>query len=191
MSVGDWIAIAAIVLTILGAIIGCVWLAGRWFERANTAVEKIPEFETRLNAFETKLDEVVATVAKIFAIIAKNSDSQLLKSSSPIQLTESGEKLFDRVGGSQIVKNHFDKIPIKEDMNPYKIQKACTDFAFLKLMDTLSAEEEDAVQLVAYKDGIAVETILNVLGIRFRDAWLERMGLDVEVVGKHELEAQT
>lgn len=183
----EWVADASAFVTIGGAIAAFAFWLGSMHANMKANVKSIEKTEKnleetkksakntekRIDKVVSKLNQVARDVVEIQRILAKNSGNQFLQSSSPIQLTKDGEKLFDRVKGPQIVKNHLDKIPIKEDMNAYEIQKTCTDFAILNLIDILPAEEKDAVQLVAYEDGIDLESILHVLGICFRDEVLK------------------
>ena len=76
-------------------------------------------------------------------------------------------------------------------MNEYEIQEACRNFVFLSLMNELSEEEKEDVQSVAFKEGIAIETVLNVLGVGFRDKLFKIKNLSIHEIDKFETEVQT
>ena len=76
-------------------------------------------------------------------------------------------------------------------MNEYEIQEACIDFAFSSLMNELSADEKKSVQSVAFTEGIAIETILNVLGVSFRNALFDIKNLSIHEIDKYEKDSQT
>ena len=171
-------ALTGLIAVFLALAAGAGWFLW-WVACTHKDVKRIPEIET-------KLDRLSVSVAEILGIVKTKPEMSVVQSLSPVQLTEYGEELFDQVNGEKIVKNHIDKVKVTEGMNEYEIQEACTDFAFLRLMELLSDDEKTAVQSVAYKQGIAIETILNVLGVRFRDEMFRIKELSIHEIDKYE-----
>lgn len=180
MSVEAWIELIAITITVLGACGAFLW----WAACTHKDVKRIPEIET-------KLDRLSISVAEILGIVKSKPDMKAVQSTSPVQLTAYGEALFSDVNGKQIVRNHIDKVQIQENMNEYEIQEACIHFAFSSLMNELSEDEKKGVQSVAFTEGIAIETILNVLGVSFRNALFDIKNLSIHEIDKYEKDSQT
>ena len=171
------IIIAAItILGFLGSIGVFIWKTSRWVggvenglgrvERgvgaANTAAA---EDRSSLRSF---MDEIRNDIKKIFLSLPP----PVVKSSSPVTLTELGEKIATSFGAADWAKELAPTIANRiVGMAAFEIDEFCQEYVHVKVDDTHKTQ----VTRVAYEFGIDRQKVLNVLRVVLRDELILRV----------------
>ena len=169
---GSWIFI-------LGALVFIGWKASTW--KANIE-HRLSSVEKTMETFSGKLDEVYIAIIGRFGRAVE-------KSTSPVTLTEYGVELAGKIDAQKVVDAYADKLHREtENMNAYKVQEYCFSFCKEKLPDDLEQNDKtyfDKISNVAYEEGINIEKLTRVLGIKLRDKVLSMKGKSHAEIDEH------
>ena len=118
------------------------------------------------------------TVGHIHAKIDKLPED-IFRHSSPLSLSEYGQKLSDKIDASAIAskyKRQLISVVKEQNMRPYQIQQSCFDFSKKEILSDLKENDEEQYnQLtdVAFNEGVEVEVLMKITGLVLRDQVLE------------------
>lgn len=102
-----------------------------------------------------------------------------VKIDSPMSLTDYGEKLIADTKADALAEKYADNIKTTDDMNDYRIQEACFDYAYAKLLAAVSDEERDLLEGAAFQRGLPMGHVLQAIGVRLRDYKFQQHGRKV------------
>ena len=185
---GDIIAIAIAVLGFL--LYGIRWLITLDLRmkdlepiRKNAqAIAETPEKVESLSKTVESLSKTVGglsiTVGHIHAKIDKLPED-IFRHSSPLSLSEYGQKLSDKVDAPAIAskyKRQLISVVKEQNMRPYQIQQSCFDFSKKEILSDLKENDEEQYNKltdVAFNEGVEVEVLMKITGLVLRDQVLE------------------
>ena len=130
-----------------------------------------------------RFDGLEKIIGKMFDAIIKKD---IAKSSSPIILTEFGITLKEKIDVDSLVEKYAKHLQIADGANEYHIQKSCFDFTDNYLLDLVSDKERDALENLAFEEGIPLDKVLRVCGIRLRDYKFKELGKKIPAEDKPE-----
>lgn len=169
---GTIIAIAGVVSTFFFFSIRVTWHSSKW---KNNVDDKLKELEPVRTGFQSMSDKV-EDLWKYFL------RDKVTGPGSPLTLTNLGKEISKCINAKELVKEYLPELikSIKSDtiLSAFDIQDLSVDFATQVLMSLLLPGQKDLIKNEAFVRGIALEKILEVMSIEFRDAWLEKKGLD-------------
>jgi len=209
LTTGNWIAICAIGVPILGSLIYVIFRAGglsrdvksvnsfifkagglsKDVSNINTNVKDIQidvkDLQERMPKMETSLEGILIRVPKIEDNIIKLYQRKYTGTGSPRYLNDYGKKILKDSGIEYFIEKHYDeivKIVKEEDItNAYKAEETIIDvLARYKDRDEYIGEFETR----AFKGGTDVSTLLFVVAIHIRDKIFKSIGLKVEDIDK-------
>lgn len=135
---------------------------GRWKSEVDKDREIFKEF---IEKVEGKLDEIL-----------EHFSPRLIATNSPLQLTETGEKISEEIEGKEWAYKVAEGI--KENtsgMSPYEIQSYCKEL--VKLRYIFNEDEKFLIGKSAYENGISRDKVLDVLIIELRNQLLKIHGI--------------
>ena len=168
-------------------------LAGWTINKVSTITANHSSLSKSLDSSSKYIDEIRADLSYLKGALAQFlsapvSKERLLDTHSPIALTEAGVKLATQMGAEQIIASNFDRIAEniegKNLKNAYDIQQYAMQTAAVEPEKFFSPADVDSIKNVAFKKGLGLFSIGNVLGVMIRDAYLKRKGIDISEVDK-------
>lgn len=152
-----------------GILVGVFWLGG-W----KTRLDGLPkQLETTL---QVNFQEIKS---KLDLIVSFSSPIRLQQ--SPVQLSDIGKKVAEDIYIDEWIGEYAAEFSGDlEDKNAYEIQEFCfqyaqTDFR-LSVKDAPPREGlQEALEMAAYKHGLQLSHVLEVIGLVLRDKILERL----------------
>ena len=136
-----------------------------------------------LNEKFNKLDKTVGIMKNKIDIIWVD---ELARSSSPLQLNERGQKIFDKSGIKKIIKERFEElyqaVKEKNPRNAYWVQE------YAKLAVYKLKQDEKLLpklEVSAYETGTDIDVILFVGSIYLRNKILPKFNCKPEDIDKH------
>ena len=171
----EWIVVTAIVglaITLFGAIIKF----SRW-----TAV-----VDADRNQFREFMREIRDDIKEIFKRLP---GEPVEKVTSPISLTDYGDKLSQLINASEIADIQITKVTkAVENFNAYQIQEYCFSFSKGDLLNELKenhADLYDKIHEVAFEEGIEVEKLTRVIALELRDKILSTLDKPHAEIDQH------
>lgn len=123
-------------------------------------------------------NESVGAVKKSLRKLEDNSDQILLilapeaKGSSPLQLTELGDRIAESIGSIGVVTEVYKNLVNRtKEKTPYQVQKICLDY--MENEFSPSVELKEAIENCAFENGVLPRNIRRVIAILVRNALLE------------------
>ena len=160
-----WHILSAIVAFILGA----TWWVASTHLKVNWLADDVKGIKISIKDIEKSIEGISTNIRK----------NEVSASKSPSQLNETGIKISEGINGKEFVKKHLNAINYNNEMNEYQIQQACFDYTQSELIDKISIEERKALEMVAYNQGVSIQTVLTVLGFDLRNAKFKSLGIDI------------
>ena len=144
-----------------------VWKIAAW----KTGVDsKLFHHEGKL----TYLDDVVKDIHQV--IMQRDGGRPVILSDSPLKLSDYGIELAEKIAADEIVARYTMQMHnATRGMNAYQIQEYCADFCRDKLPADLENNYPDmfaTLSDVAFNEGIVMEKLTQVIGIKLRDKML-------------------
>ena len=167
-------------------------------ENNKTIIDNQDKICTKL---ENKVDDVnrlffdllkdIAIIKGSIESLQKSSHENLTQSNSPISLTKKGLEEVNKHNLNSIVDNNWNTIyeHLEKDVtckNPYDIQTYCIETAFAEPEKFFTEEDFLKIKSIAFKNGYALMSYTNILGVLIRDKYFEQKGINVEDVDKHD-----
>lgn len=172
-----------VLLGILMAAFVALYKIGKWSERffrQDKRIDELGDMAEMVIRLDTKVD-----------LIYRNTTPQsVLTSTSPLGLSELGQKIVENVGAQKILKKYIKKLTEEiEDSsakNAYDIQMEAMRIAKERMIRFLNEEELNTIKQEAFSHGIITEDVLAVFGILLRNHVLEEKGLPIFDVDVYE-----
>lgn len=150
--------------------------------------------EKSLSRLEKGLETLNNTVQELKNTLIKKFGVSVAESTSPINLTDYGKEISEKVNADDIASLYADKLKDQVvGMNPYEIQEHCFSYAkndLLKDLKENAPEEYRVITDYAYDAGLEAKKITYVIGIKLRDELLNSMGVAPNEIDKHNPSAQ-
>lgn len=126
------------------------------------------------------MEEIRGDVNRILRVLLRIPDvpkDELLKTSSPLALTEKGKKLSKSLRLKQLAeeyaKESISRFGETADIEEYQVYDQALMDAKVELMDHPLYE---TLKKRAYEHGVFLESALDVLSIELRDCYIEMLG---------------
>ena len=163
-----------------------LWKASAW----KTNVEnKLSNVENGLSNIEKVVEKLSKKVDALYNIIMEKYGRSVDQASSPVTLSDYGKDIAGRIDVEKIVSVYADKLHREtKNMNAYQIQEHCFDFCNNKLVKDLEKKNKEFFEKlseVAFADGVDIEKITRVVGIKLRDRVLEMKDIVHAEVDQH------
>jgi len=190
-----WIFAAQTIISILVAV-GAAWaFAARMDQRVKhledgNIRDRLTSMEERINSIKESLSTLNGNIA---LLLSRNG--RLVKSNSPVSLTEKGESIADQIAAQARVNANWETIRRELNTNlaasnPYDIQQYCLEKIAATPERFFSVPDLDAMKTIAYKNGDAFFEYCQVLGVIVRDRYLKEKGINTGEVDKFDPEKQ-
>ncbi len=140
------------------------------------------------------IDEIRRDLAYIkgsIDIMQRQTSDGYTQRNSPISLTEKGREEVSRNNLDMLVDRNWDTIyrlmeKEVESKNPYDIQRYCLETAATEPGKLFADSDVALIKALAFKNGLALMTYTNILGVLIRDKYFKQKGIDIEDVDKHD-----
>jgi hypothetical protein len=133
-----------------------------------TAITKIDSVSSQVQGMDIELSYIKGKL---------NLDGSLVRSHSPLSLTQSGQVLLEASKGDKFLETHKDRlieeIKLKKPTSLYDIQ----EFARIVLSIEAKYESFKDIKNYAYLQGKMIEDIILVMSIKLRDIALKEIKL--------------
>jgi len=148
--------------------------------------EKVSNIEKNVDRLTAEVRETRDKIIACETSLKERERETYIKRKSPLALTDSGERLLKDSGGEDFVNNHYELLAQKvEDNSPktaYDIQELSQQvITWLKSEDIFNSLKD-----YAFKTGLPLEIIIEVMGIYLRDKILRAKGWNAEDVDRHD-----
>lgn len=142
---------------LLVALVGAVFALGQW--------------KGRVDADQASFKELMKEVRDDIKEILRRLPSHTLAGDSPLQLTECGKAISERLGAAALAQEIAPRLqPQLKEKPPYEIQEKCFDYV---RHEYEPPEEVDSlIKTCAYDHGIDRGQVLDVLAVELRDKLL-------------------
>lgn len=159
-AIGIMVSILIAFLVFTGILLRLAWYISGRLTGAETSIKILGE---RFTSFE-----------------ARNSETII--SSSPIKLTEKGERILEKSGLKKYIDDNgkvfCNSCEVKFKMSsPYDVQVAAFEFFNQHLF---SPNDEKNLKLTAYEEGVSDSVVRRIGGIYFRDFCLKQKKMSVK-----------
>ena len=162
-----------IVLAIFAVVIIITVMITAWKTRVDNFRGAVDDFKETVNRF---MDEIRSDIKHI---LERLPFPPTIQSGSPTTLTELGGKVAEEIkvdewipGYAQRNKDKFQRLK-----HPYDIQEECLRHAKIFLINALEADSRqdiiEALKMSAYQNGLQIDRVLEVVGIKLRDEILK------------------
>lgn len=145
---------------------------------AGIAVWKIATWKKGVDDGLLGLRKLTKKVDEIHSVIVQSFGRSVTHADSPIKLTEFGAELATKIDADEIVNKYADSMQSKTNgQNAYQIQEECFEYCREELVDDLKKKFPDhfeKMSKVAFQDGLEMESLTKVVGIKLRDEVLFR-----------------
>ena len=149
---------------------------GETKEKSKHNEETLGKHDTRIENNQKEISSLNVDLAKISG---GYSPHQIVKSDSPIGLTEKGNKIAEKYELEKYAKKYADRLNLEGVKEEYKIQEQCEIFAFNKLKDELTEEDAKSFRKWAYEEGVDINAINFIIALLLRDIKLAEAELPV------------
>lgn len=154
---------------------------------------KIPVWKTRIEEkienIEEKIEKLESRYENIFQILVGAVGQPLVKSNSPLTLTDYGITISEKINAGGVAKVYAERLfPEIKNLNAYQIQEYCFEYCKNSLLDDLKLAnpgQYETIHTVAFEDGIEINKITRVIAIQLRDAIFSMSGTLHEDLDKH------
>lgn len=140
------------------------WKVPVWKTKIESDIENIKE---KIKGLESKYE-------KIYDILVGIAGEPLVKRTSPLTLTDFGNEISEQIGAADIAKIYAEKLSANtKNLNAYQVQEYCFHYCEEKLLDDLkenNPSQYESIHAAAFDNGMEIEKITRVVGIKLRDA---------------------
>ena len=174
------VAVASVIVAIVAVVIAVLGYRrnkeidhvdfGEWKGEVNTDRD---HFKTFMEEMRVEMREIRNSIEKLFIRpTLPPSSSQPITNSSPLSLTDFGEKIASDLHASYWVTKEAPKVwsYVQTLIEDYDVQEYC----FQHVRRYLSDEMRTRVKRIAFERGTDIEGVYNVLAIVLRDSLLEK-----------------
>ena len=146
--------------------------------------DDIKEINNRLAKNNNRLTKVETNVEMLIKMISPS----VTTGQSPLGLNDYGKGLVGKMEAHTIAKKYRERLTVRvkaQDLNAYKIQKLCFDFADNEIPKDLEENDKELYEklaALAFQEGKDIEEIIRVVGVLLRDYVLQDVGLYDKVI---------
>lgn len=152
------------------------------------------KLENKVDYLTRSMNDLFKDIALIKGIIEssrRNIGDELTQRKSPISLTEKGYDEVEKYNLNSIVDNNWNTIysNLEKDVtckNPYDIQTYCIETAFAEPEKFFTQDDILKIKNIAFKNGYALMSYTNILGVLIRDKYFQQKGIKIEEIDKHD-----
>lgn len=183
-----------LIAAVIGAVICTIFIIkaiDTWKKKIHASEEECKKIEGQIVPRLASIDKSVASIDKsthalITFLTTKHPDMNidLFKAHSPIQLTDLGSEILDKIGGKIYIDNNSEYLLNKLAKEPIKSALDVENYSRILLLqeyntDAFTPIKNYIYQNPVYKNGSAevtldTATISNVMGIYLRDKYFEK-----------------
>lgn len=149
-------------LAVIAFAIWAVWKVSNW----KTTVDN------KLSSCEKALENLTGKVDEVYRVFVGSLGRAVQKVDSPVQLSEYGQALFDKIDAEEIVATYADRMcGATQGVNAYQAQEYCFSFCKEQLLNDLETSNKsqfDKMSQVAFDEGIDIEKITRGIALRGR-----------------------
>lgn len=190
-----------LIVNILNSVGGAFAFVGALLLLAFWAVRKLTEWQCEMNASKDKtsklegnIDDIKADISYIkgtLDMLKNNMSDALVKSHSPISLTEKGKQIATSMGVAEMIATNWDKICtcIERNVpnsNAYDIQQFCVETATISLGNFFNEEDVVKIKDFAFRAGQNIAYYGGMIGVLIRDKYFEIKHISIEDVDKND-----
>lgn len=167
------IVISSGIISLIVSFLGITLAIGQYKAKVDEAVKTL----TRHNE---KIDTLSDRVSKLEGGVERDrANSPYVQRKSPLSLTEKGKALLLDSGGKDYVDAHqsglLDRLRKRRPKTAYDVQEISRD-----IIHEHSREDSfNGIKEFAFRQGLKLNDIIDVMGIYFRDIALKEMKLNV------------
>ena len=172
----DWTVIVTTVVTVIAVFFSASRTEKSFEDRFNDLVGRLEKLQQYLVQMTGNLEGRLGLPVNHLG--ARDIGSLNARSTSPITLTEKGQKLATDYNVQAFVDKYAERILIPDDANRLEIQEACFNFAF-SFKQYATRDEVDAISDAIFEDGGNAGETLVIYGILFRDKLFGKRDLAV------------
>ncbi len=159
---------------------------GKWSEKFLT-------HEKKIDKVESLSEKVIELKTKVELIYQNTNPNRLIEARSPISLTSKGRELSDTIRANEILNKHL--VPLEERVNSenpknaYDIQMSSLKVAKEQLISMLDEEDLNLIKDTAYQNGLIVDDLMGIFGVLLRNHILNKKGLPIADIDRHQTSA--
>lgn len=139
--------------------------------------EKIDTHGTNIEKHDNKINTLSDRVSRLEGGIDR--DREYIDRKSPLSLTEKGKALLLDCGGKDFIdnnkKNLIEAINLHHPKTAYDVQELSRQV----ITEQSNDDNFNAIKNFTYMEGLALETVINVLGIYLRDIALDELKFNI------------
>lgn len=159
-------------LSIISIIISAVTITVpllAWIFKYGVLHSDVKSMQKNLSMHQKKIDKLAEDVAELKGSF---KTYQLIKSDSPIKLTEGGVSLLEQSGGKAYLDKNIGSLykEFEKIDNEYDIQKKAREI----IKDKEHDQNFDAMKKYLYQKGLSFSDLAIVMGVYLRDLVLEK-----------------
>lgn len=144
--------------------------------------------ENNVQKTESHIDEIRRDLSYIKGSldIMKSGAPTLMKSNSPISLTEEGRKVAQEMAAETLIAQSWDKISralmqVKEK-SAYDIQEFCIETSSVDPHLFFEPPVLEAIKNFAFNKGLPLQLYLRLLGVLIRDKYFQEQGISLHLI---------
>lgn len=146
--------------------------------------DRVDSMSKSVDKLSEEMRQIRDKVISCETSLKERAQEQFWQRQSPVSLTPSGEKLLKDSGGHDFVAFNLQELSSKvDDAKPktaYDVQEQSQ-----KVLQVLRDDDRfNTIKDYAFKEGMALEVIIQVMALYLRDRILAAKGLDVKDIDK-------
>ncbi len=150
---------------------------GKYKEKIDRHDKELDKLNDKLN---DKINEIIQRLAIIEGGLERDRANIYIKSKSPLSLTEKGKALLLDSNGKDYIdskKSEFiEELKLKKPKTAYDVQELSR-----KIIEQRTSNDEfNQIKEYAFKQGLKLDIIVDVLAIYLRDLMLLELGFKIE-----------
>lgn len=162
--------------------------------KIDNQVEKHNTLEVSISKLNTSIEYMQKSIDSLSQSLQNNNKliiDPFTQTHSPLQITEQGRTMIERIGISKMFENNWEKINTIiadncKSMNPYDIQQFLIEQAVVFPENFLSEQELNKIKIDAYNMGISLTSYMKVIAVMSRDRYFKENNIDVSDIDKYE-----
>lgn len=161
------------VVSLVVTLLICVLFLGKY-------KEKVDNHDKNLNKNNDKIDKLSDRLSSLEGGLERDrAKSEYIKSQSPLNLTEKGKALLLDSSGKDYIDSKKDdllkEIELAHPKTAYDVQELTRSV----IEKHINEDEFNKIKEFAFKKGLKLDVILDVLGIYLRDLALPKLGFKI------------
>lgn len=181
------------------AFVFALMILGGWL--IHWVTKKVTEINAEHSGFSKTVDKMETTINDIrkdlsyvkgsIDVIKAGNTGALLRSKSPISLTDEGNAVSKEIGAEAIIARNWDGIfSILEkfvgNTNAYDIQQYCMENVSVDPERFFDAEGLTVLKNYAYNQGNPLQLYTRMMGVLIRDKYMKIKGIAMAEIDKHD-----